>query len=74
MKKDINKKIIVLAGNRMQFERYLDENGLTDSEAIYGWCADVLRGVIASKVVEYGTYYEKADAFELKREAKSRVR
>ena len=68
------KKIIVLAGSREQFERYLDDNGLTDSEAIYGYHADRILGIEASKVVEVGTFYERNDAYELRQLAESRVR
>ena len=68
------KKIIVLAGSREQFEHYLDENGLTDSEAVYGYDIHVLRGIEASRVVEIGTFYERNDSYNLKREAESRVR
>lgn len=68
------KKIIVLAGNREQFERYLDENGMTDSEAIHGYCAEVLYGIEASKIVEVGTFYERKDCHELKELALTRIR
>ena len=68
------KKIIVLAGNREQFERYLDDNGLTDTEAVYGYARDVMLGIEASIVVKVGTWYKKKKAYELEQEAKSRVR
>ena len=58
---------MVLAGNRQQFEDYLDENGLTDSQAryvyeprcVYGYGHDY-------EIVEYGTYYENRHYNELK--------
>ena len=68
------KQIIVLAGNREQFENYLAENGLTDSEAVYGYFPDSIMGVDASEVVKVGTWYERKDAYDLERLALSRVR
>lgn len=69
----MEKKIIVLAGSREQFERYLDENGLTDSQAVYGWCAERILGIQASKVEKIGTWYEVKDHHELERLAESRI-
>jgi len=45
----LKEKIIVLAGSREQFENYLEENGLTDSDAIYGYEPLRLYGIRASK-------------------------
>jgi hypothetical protein len=70
----MEKKIIILAGNREQFERYLDENGLTDSDAIYGYEPDRVCGIIASKVEVIGTFWEKKNANEIYKEALTRVR
>jgi hypothetical protein len=67
-------KIIILAGNRQQFEGYLEHNGLTDSQACYGFDARSLFGIEASGVIEIGTFYERKDASELRRLAHSRVR
>jgi len=67
-------KVIVLAGSREQFEEYLDKSGLTDNEAVYGHCPDVLAGITASKVVEIGTFYERSDAYELRQFAETRLR
>ena len=69
-----NKKIIVLAGSREQFERYLDEKGLTDSEAVYGYEPYVLMGIEAKEVVTFGTFYERNDAIKLEELAKSRIK
>lgn len=66
-------KIIVLAGSRIQFERYLDDNGLTDSEAVYGWCPDRILDTRASKVVVIGDFYQRNDAHQLEELANSRV-
>lgn len=66
-------KIIVLAGSREQFEMYLGENGLTDSEAVYGHSADRIQGIHASKVVVIGTFWERKDASHLKEIADSRI-
>lgn len=68
------KKIIVLAGSRQQFEEYLAENGLTDSEAVYGYHPERMMGIEASKVVEIGTFYERNDRYELRKLADSRIR
>lgn len=67
-------KIIVLAGHREEFEQYLSDCGLTDSEAVYGWCPDVMAGIEASKVVEIGTFYKHKDAYKLREFARTRVR
>jgi hypothetical protein len=67
------KKIIVLAGNREQFERYLADNGLTDSEAVYGFEPDRIYGIRASKVEIIGTFWERKDASKLKEVADSRI-
>jgi hypothetical protein len=67
-------KIIVLAGSREEFEQYLDDHGLTDSQALYGWSPDVMAAIRASGVVETGTFYERKDAWDLRQFALSRVR
>ncbi len=69
-----NKKIIVLAGSRIEFEDYIDDKGLTDTEAIYGYGVDRIRGIEASKVEVIGTFWDRKDAGDLKREADTRVR
>lgn len=66
-------KIIVLAGNREQFERYLSEQGLTDSEAVYGYEPHSILGIRANKVVEIGTFWETKNANKLWTLAQSRV-
>lgn len=66
-------KIIVLAGNRHEFEYYLNHNGLTDSEAIYGYDPIRIQGIHASKVEVVGTFWDRKDAGELKRLAESRI-
>lgn len=66
-------KIIVLAGSREQFERYLDENGLTDSEAVYGYEPIRIMGIKASRVEVVGTFWERKDATKLKELADSRI-
>jgi len=68
------KKIIVLAGSRIEFEDYIDDKGLTDTEAIYGYGVDRIRGIEASKVEVIGTFWDRKDAKELKKEADARVR
>ena len=67
------KKIIILAGSREQFENYLDENGLTDSDAVYGYEPIRLYGIRASKIEVIGTFWERKDASKLKEVADSRV-
>lgn len=68
-----DKKIIVLAGTREQFERYLDENGLTDYEAIYAYEPERLYGIRASKIEIIGTFWERKDADKLKELAENRI-
>lgn len=61
------KKIkMVLAGSRQQFEDYLAENGLTDSEARYVFEPRSIMGYGHDyEIVEYGTCWEKKDHYEL---------
>jgi len=68
------KKIIVLAGSREQFEDYLANNGLTDSEAIYGYLPERIYGIEASKVEIIGTFWDRKDAGKLYELALSRVK
>jgi len=70
----MEKKIIVLAGSREEFERFLAANGLTDSEALYGWEEEVIRGISASRVVEIGTFFIRKDAQRLRDVANAAVR
>lgn len=67
-------KIIVLAGSRIEFEEYLNRNGLTDTEAVYGLEPNRIAGIIASKVEVVGTFWERKDAGELLVFAESRIR
>lgn len=67
------KKIIILAGNREQFEKYLNENGFTDSEAIYGYRPENIMGIQASKVEIVGTFWKKKNASELQKLANTRI-
>ena len=68
------KKIIVLAGSREQFERYLDSNGLTDLEAVYGWCPEVMAGIEAYRIEIIGTFWDKPNAGKLKEFAEIRTK
>ena len=67
------KKIIVLAGSRQEFEDYLDELGLTYSDALYGYDARSLMGQEFSRVEVVGTFWERNDAGKLKDLAESRI-
>lgn len=65
--KEAKKIIMVLAGNRQQFEDFLNENGLTDSEARYVFNPYSIYGYGHNyEIVEYGTYYEHPHYHELK--------
>lgn len=68
------KQFIVLAGSRREFEQFLDEQGLTDSEALYGYEPDVMAGVETEKVVEIGSFKERKDASKLREFADTRIR
>lgn len=70
----MEKKIIVLAGTHQQFEEWLNENGMTDSQAVYGYHPDRIRGIQASKVVTTGTFWERKDAGDLEELALTRIR
>lgn len=59
-------KKMVLAGHREEYERYLDENGLTDSDAVYVYDERSFRGHGHSyEIVRYGTYYTHPKYYEL---------
>lgn len=55
----------ILSGNRQEFERYLDENGLTDSEVFYGHDERSIIGQEYNEIVAYGTFWEKKNAGEV---------
>jgi hypothetical protein len=58
---------MVLAGNRQQFEDFLGENGLTDSDARYVFEARSILGRGHDyEIVLYGTYYEHPRYRELR--------
>jgi hypothetical protein len=57
----------------LEFERYLDDNGVTNSDVIYGYSPDALYGVEASAIEEIGTFYERNDAAKLREIALSRI-
>lgn len=67
------KKIIVLAGTREQFENFLNDNGITDSEAIYGFSPDVLLQTRAQRIETTGTFWERKDAGKLYELAQTRI-
>lgn len=67
-KKEVKKLKMVLAGNREQFEYYLAENGLTDSEAIYVFEPLSIMGRGHDyEIVKYGTYYDDPRILELEK-------
>ena len=68
------KKIIVLAGNRREFEFFLDYNGMTDSEAVYGYCPEIMAGIEANIVEITGTFWDLKNAGKLEEYARSRIR
>ena len=68
------KQFIVLAGSRREFEDFLNEQGLTDSEALYGYMPDVIAGVETERVVEVGSFRERKDAEKLREFADTRIR
>lgn len=67
------KLIFVLAGHREEFERYLNENGLTDSEAKYIYEPQQTWGRIPTEVVVVGPFYDRKDAHKLKDAAMERL-
>jgi hypothetical protein len=67
-------KILILAGSREQFENYLNDNGLTDSEAFYAYEPYVIRGQEFNKIEVIGTFWERPHANDLYEEAKRRLR
>lgn len=67
------RKIIILAGSRQQFEKYLDDNGLTNTQAIYGFDESAIAGIQAQRVVIVGTFWERNDGKKLLKLAKERV-
>lgn len=56
-------KIIICAGNYEQFLRYLEENGLTTEEAVYGDFHH-MASIRAEKVEVIGNFWDKKTAKE----------
>lgn len=66
-------KAIILAGNRVEFERFLDEVGGTDSEYLYGFEPSRISGVQAEKVIHVGTFLDRKDSYDLAKLADTRI-
>lgn len=70
------KRIIVLAGSLEQFERYMRSKSLTDNREAYIYTSRPhnIYSVEAKRVDIIGTFWERDDAIELEKLAKSRIR
>lgn len=66
--------ICILAGSREQYERWLDENGHTSRTAVYGYDRPRIESTEFSRVEIVGSFWERRDAGELLRAARSRER
>lgn len=69
-------KIIILAGSYKQYQTYLYENRIDNKAAydyVYGGNVFAILRCKASRVVVYGTFWDREDAQELYREANARL-
>lgn len=70
----MTKRICILAGTRREFEKWLAENGKTDSEAVFAFEPERLMGHEFSRIEVIGTFWARPDAGRLHDLAKTRVR
>lgn len=66
------KKIIVLAGNRREFQDYLIRSGGLGADCIYA-THESLYGIDGKEIIRIGTFHERADAHYLALLAQSRL-
>lgn len=66
--------IIVLAGNRGEFDGYMQTKSPLKYIYMYGYSENILRGIVAQKVEVIGTFWDRPDARELHDLAFTRVR
>lgn len=69
----LKERVVVLAGNREQFETYLVSEGLTDSGVVYGDGPESVMGRHFSSIVVIGTFWGRKDADKLYDLAQTRV-
>ena len=67
-------KVLILAGNREQYEQWLADNGRTRQTAFYCYDKERIIGVEVSSVLTIGTFWERKDAYELFQLAQTRIR
>ncbi len=69
----MEKKLIILAGNKSQFDEYVMYRGFPEGYAVYGYDSRSVRTVRASNVEIIGTFWNKPDASQLLELANSRI-
>ena len=71
----MTKKIIVIAGNKREFDYFINKTIVTNQDQfVYASSANAIRGIIASKVFLIGTYIHRKNLEEIKMVANSNVR
>lgn len=70
----MHKKIIVLAGNKQQYEEWLREVQDGHEHFVYGHSLESIAGVEASHVICLGTFYENPHHWEILGLAKTRIK
>lgn len=69
-----NKKIIVLAGNSIEFSDYVYGNTLPNNKFIFASTSESIMGIEAEDVVEIGSFHTREDYHSLRNLAHSRIR
>lgn len=67
-------RVIVLAGNFEEFQRYLHDNGVEEHVAIYAESPDKIAGIEADALADYGTAYMRKDYEKLREFALTRIK
>lgn len=70
-----NKKTIVIAGNRQEFENLLKLASSAEEAVKYVYAGNFqdIAAIAAKEILEIGTYYERPDYHEIRKLARSRV-
>jgi hypothetical protein len=70
----IEKVIVVLAGNKQEYEKYLEDQHLSSSQAVFGDTTESMIRLRVSSIVTVGTFWDRPDAWPLQNMAESRLR
>jgi hypothetical protein len=67
-------KLIILAGNHIEYLNWLKENDINPEETIYGSNEKTIKSVNASEVITVGSFWDRIDCLTLRDLAESRIR